>query len=124
MMFKNFILIGLGGAAGSMLRYAVSLAAAGRTFPLGTLLVNIAGSFVIGLVLALSSKNEAFATNWKLFLATGICGGFTTFSAFSAENLQLLQSGKALLSMLYIAISIVAGIAAAWLGYKLIHTGN
>jgi fluoride exporter len=123
-MLKNFILIGLGGAAGSMLRYAVSLIVVSRTFPLATLLINIVGSFAIGLVLACSSKDETFASNWKLFLATGICGGFTTFSAFSAENLQLLQSGKAGLSLLYITASIVAGIAAAWLGYKLINAAN
>jgi fluoride exporter len=124
MMLKNFVLIGLGGALGSMLRYGVSLMVVSRAFPLATLLVNIAGSFVIGMVLALSSKNEAFAGNWKLFLATGICGGFTTFSAFSAENLQLLQSGKTLLSLLYMAISIVAGIGAAFAGYKLISAVN
>jgi fluoride exporter len=123
-MLKNFILVGLGGAAGSMLRYAVSLLVANRAFPSATLLVNIAGSFLIGLIAALGIKNESFAGNWKLFLATGVCGGFTTFSAFSAENLQMLQSGKAGLSMMYIAASIVTGIFAAWLGYKLINPAN
>jgi fluoride exporter len=119
-MLKNFVLIGLGGAAGSMLRFAVSLMVASRAFPIATLLVNIAGSFIIGLVLAISSKNEVFAGSWKLFLATGICGGFTTFSAFSAENLLLLQNGKILQSLLYMAISIVAGIGAAFVGYKIV----
>jgi fluoride exporter len=123
-MLKNFLFVGLGGAAGSMLRYAVSLLLAGRAFPMATLLVNITGSFLIGLILALAVKNENFAGNWKLFLATGICGGFTTFSAFSAENLQLLQTGKTGLSLLYIVASIVAGIVAAWLGYKLINPVN
>ncbi len=123
-MMKNFILVGLGGAAGSMLRYAVSLLLISRVFPLATLLVNIAGCFLIGLILALGIKNESFAGNWKLFLATGICGGFTTFSAFSAENLQLLQTGKMGLSLVYITASIVAGIVAAWLGYKLINPAN
>jgi fluoride exporter len=124
MMLKDFMLIGLGGAAGSMLRYAVSLLVVSRGGTMATLLVNIAGSFAIGLVLAFSSKNEAFAGNWKLFLATGICGGFTTFSAFSAENLQLLQNGKVLLSLIYIVVSIVAGIGAAFLGYKLVTLSN
>jgi fluoride exporter len=123
-MLKNFILVGLGGAAGSMLRYAVSLLMVNRAFPLATLLINIAGSFLIGLILALAVKNENFAGNWKLFLATGICGGFTTFSAFSAENFQLLQSGKTGMSLVYIVASIVAGIFAAWLGYKLINPVN
>jgi fluoride exporter len=123
-MLKNFILVGLGGAAGSILRYVVSLMLMNRGFPLATLLVNIAGSFLIGLVLALGIKNENFAGNWKLFLATGICGGFTTFSAFSAENLQLLQNGKTGMSLLYIAVSIGAGIGATFLGYKIVTVSN
>jgi fluoride exporter len=123
-MLKNFILVGLGGAVGSMLRYALSLLLMSRIFPQATLVVNIAGSFLIGLVLAVAVKNESFTGNWKLFLATGICGGFTTFSAFSAENLQLLQNGRTGMSLLYIAISIVAGIGAAFLGFKLITVSN
>lgn len=121
MLLKNFLLVGLGGALGSMLRYGTYLLFPVKEFPLATLLVNIAGSFIIGLVIALGIKDESFQNNWKLFLATGICGGFTTFSAFSAENMALLQSGKHLLTLLYIAASIIAGIAAAWLGFKLIH---
>ena len=120
-MFNNFLLVGLGGAAGPMLRYAVAQWMAQRTFPVATLLVNIVGSFIIGMVLALSLKSEQFANNWKLFLATGICGGFTTFSAFSIENMQLLQQGKYWLCLLYITASLVAGIAAAFVGYKLIN---
>ena len=93
-MIKNFILIGVGGALGSMLRYLFSLLIQHKQLPWATLLVNIIGSFIIGIVVAESLKNEIFANNWRLFLATGICGGFTTFSAFSLENLQLLQNGK------------------------------
>jgi len=119
-MFKNFLLVGLGGALGSMLRYAAYLLITAKNFPFATLSINIVGSFIIGLVLAFSLKDETFLNNWKLFLATGICGGFTTFSAFSAENVVLLQSEKYLLALIYIIVSIVAGIAAAWLGFKLI----
>ncbi|GAB2823450.1 fluoride efflux transporter FluC [Ferruginibacter profundus] len=119
-MFKNFLLVGLGGALGSMLRYATSLLISFKTFPFATLTINIVGSFIIGLVLAFSLKDEAFLNNWKLFLATGLCGGFTTFSAFSAENVVLLQNEKYLLALLYIVISIIAGIAAAWLGFNLV----
>jgi fluoride exporter len=119
-MFKNFLLVGLGGALGSMLRYAAYLLVNTKHFPAATLVVNIMGSFIIGLVLALSVKEEVFLNNWKLFLATGICGGFTTFSAFSAENVALLQSGKLAVALLYIVISIVLGIGAAWLGYNII----
>ncbi len=116
-MFKNFLLVGLGGALGSMLRYAFYLAITVKQFPLATFAVNIIGSFIIGTVLALSLKNDLFLNNWKLFLVTGICGGFTTFSAFSLENITLLQNEKYFIALVYIVSSIVLGIAAAWLGF-------
>jgi len=116
-MLKNFLLVGLGGALGSMMRYAVALLINSKYFPYATLAVNIIGCFVIGLVFAISIKDELFLNNWKLFLATGICGGFTTFSAFSLENMGLLQSGKAGLAAVYILTSVVLGIAASFLGY-------
>lgn len=119
-MLKNFLLVGLGGAIGSMLRYAISLLVTVKQFPYGTFIVNIAGSFIIGAVLALSLKNELFSNNWKIFLATGICGGFTTFSAFAAENMALLQSGKYGIALVYIMASLLLGIAAVVLGFKLI----
>ena len=119
-MVKNFFLVGLGGGIGSVLRYAALLFLNNKSFPLATFTVNIIGSFIIGLVLALSVKDESFLNNWKLFLATGICGGFTTFSALSAENVLLLQNGKYFIALGYIAASIVLGIAAAWLGFKMI----
>jgi CrcB protein len=119
-MIKQFLLVGLGGALGTILRFAANLLYNNRSFPVTTLLINITGSFVIGMVIAFSIKNEA-SDNWKLFLATGLCGGFTTFSAFSFENLQLLQNGKFMISLMYILGSMLLGILAAWLGYKLIH---
>lgn len=120
-MIRNFLLVGMGGALGSMLRYGSGLLIGPRTFPLATLLINITGSFIIGVVMAYSLRNETFAGSWKLFLATGICGGFTTFSAFSLENLQLLQNGKTGMFALYTASSILLGIAAVWMGFKLIN---
>ena len=119
-MFKNFLLIGLGGAIGSMLRYAVSVLVTVKDFPFATFIVNIVGSFIIGIILAVSIKDEAFLNNWKLFLATGICGGFTTFSAFAAENIILLQGEKYFIAILYISLSIILGIGASWLGFNLI----
>ena len=119
-MLKNFLLVGLGGGIGSMLRYAAALLVPSRFFPYSTLTVNIIGSFIAGLLLGMSVKSEYFLNNWKLFLAVGICGGFTTFSSFSAENIELLQTGKTLSALLYIASSVVLGILAAGLGYKLI----
>lgn len=119
-MYKNFLLVGLGGCLGSMMRYAVWHFFKSANFPAATLLVNITGSLVIGIVIGLSIRDTNFSTGWKIFLTTGICGGFTTFSAFSAESLQMLQNGKYFLSLLYISSSLVLGIAAAWLGFKLV----
>jgi fluoride exporter len=119
-MLKNLLLVGLGGSIGSMARYAVSLLIKSITFPFATLSVNIIGSFIIGLVLAMSIKEAGISDNWKIFVATGICGGFTTFSAFSLENMGLLQSGKITMAVIYIIFSIVLGIVATFLGYGLI----
>lgn len=119
-MLKNLLLVGLGGGIGSMLRYAATLLISPRYFPYATLAVNMIGSFIIGVVFAMSIKDETFLNNWKLFLATGLCGGFTTFSAFSIENMGLLQNGKYGLAVAYIIISIVFGIMAAFWGYQLI----
>ena len=118
-MLRNFLLVGLGGGLGSMLRYGTSLLMNTKLFPYATLTVNIAGSFIIGVVFAMSIRQELLTGNWKLFLATGICGGFTTFSAFSLENMGLLQSGKYVLAFSYIMASIILGIAATFLGYQL-----
>jgi fluoride exporter len=117
-MIRNFLLVGLGGAVGSMLRYGSGLIIPSKNFPLATLLVNVAGSFIIGVVIAYSLRSEIFAANWKLFLATGICGGFTTFSAFSLENLQLLQNGKFAVFALYIVASLLLGLISVWAGFK------
>ncbi|MGC4102773.1 fluoride efflux transporter CrcB [Ferruginibacter sp.] len=119
-MLKNFLLVGLGGAIGSMLRYATSLLVPVKNFPWATFAINITGSFLIGVILSLSLKSETFHNNWRLFLATGICGGFTTFSAFSAENVVLLQNGKYFMALAYAVCSVILGIAAAWCGFKLI----
>ena len=119
-MFRNFLLVGLGGAIGSLFRYGLGLLIGIRVFPIATLFINIIGSFIIGLVIGLSLEYESFNLNWKPLLATGLCGGFTTFSAFSIENIQLMQQGKFLLSGAYILLSIILGITAAWIGYELI----
>jgi CrcB protein len=118
-MLKNFMLVGLGGAIGTMFRYALYVIFKTQHFPFATLLINITGSLFIGLVLGMGLKHLDFNNDWKLFLATGICGGFTTFSAFSLENFQLLQQGRYFLSAIYILASVIAGIIAAWIGYKI-----
>jgi CrcB protein len=118
-MLKELLLVGLGGGIGSMLRYAAAAIAGPKQFPWITLSINILGSFLMGVVIAWSIKNVNFAANWKPFLAAGLCGGFTTFSAFSAENMALLQNGKMGTAMLYILMSVVAGIASCFWGYSL-----
>ena len=120
-MLKNFLLVGLGGCLGSMLRYAAWHFIKSENFPAATLLVNILGSFIIGIIIGLSMKDAGFSQSWKVFLTTGICGGFTTFSAFSIENMLMLQNGKYLLSLAYISGSILFGIAAAGAGFKLVN---
>src|SRR5690349_11304742 len=99
-MIKQALLVGLGGGIGSMARYLTSLVISVHAFPLATFIVNITGSFIIGCVMGLA-KNGDVNVNWTLFLATGICGGFTTFSALSAENLSMLQNGRYALPLLY-----------------------
>lgn len=115
---NNFLLVGAGGAIGSILRYSFSLFIGSKTFPFATLIVNIAGSLLIGILLGLSTKNSISDYGWKFF-AVGICGGFTTFSAFSLECLKLLHQQKYLIFLLYIVVSIIAGVFCTYAGYQL-----
>lgn len=118
-MLKNLLLVGMGGAIGSALRYLFSQMIKPTSFPLATFTVNMIGSFLIGIIIAYSLRNNDFNNHWKIFLATGICGGFTTFSSFSMENLQLIQQGKWLILFFYIAGSIFLGIIGTAIGYKI-----
>jgi CrcB protein len=120
-MLKNFLLVGLGGGIGAMLRYFFSLIIKHTTFPYNTLFINIAGSLLIGIVFGLSAKNEAISDELKLFLATGICGGFTTFSAFSVENMQMLKEGNYVTAAVYIFASVLLSIIAVFAGFKIIN---
>jgi fluoride exporter len=110
----NCIAVGIGGFIGSILRYLIGLLPMKPTngFPLGTLIINVAGSFAIGLIVSLSIKTGNVNSRWILFLKAGICGGFTTFSTFSLEATQLLQNGKVWLGSLYIFVSVLLGIGA------------
>lgn len=118
-MFRNFLLVGLGGGLGSVMRFGMYLLFKNQPLPYATLVINVCGSLLIGLFIGMGLRDANFENNWKIFLATGVCGGFTTFSAFSVENFFLLQQGKYLFCAAYITMSIVAGIFAAWLGFKL-----
>ncbi len=112
----NFIFVGLGGAAGSMLRYAVTLlgAAAGISRTVATFAVNVLGSFLIGLFTGCCREGSLL-----LLLTVGLCGGFTTFSTFSLQNVRMLQDGKIGMAAVYILSSLIVCILAAWLGYRL-----
>ena len=114
-------MIGVGGFIGSILRYLLAQFVQGRflsAFPFGTLVVNIIGCFVIGLIYGASEKG-ALSAEWRLFLATGICGGFTTFSAFSNETVALLRGGQALYAAAYVTASILIGLAATFTAISL-----
>lgn len=117
-MIRNIILAGIGGGIGSALRYLFSQLVRNNNFPLSTLLINIIGSLIIGIIFGFNLKHAGWSENWKILLTAGFCGGFTTFSAFSYENVLLLQQGKYTLSILYIFSSIIAGILATYIGFK------
>lgn len=123
-MSRTFFLIAIGGALGSIGRI-VSQQFAQRyfpfDFPVGTIAVNIVGSFVIGLVFGLSDHRHFFSPQTRLFLTAGLCGGFTTFSSFSYETLNLIRTGEFIEALLYIGVSIVSGLAAAAAGYYMIR---
>ena len=114
--------VALGGALGSVLRYAVGtwfFQRVGPGFPWGTLTINVTGSFVIGVVLTLVQSRAGLSPAVRLFLATGVLGGYTTFSAFAYETLQLARDANAAQSVAYALGSVVAGVAAALLGVVL-----
>jgi CrcB protein len=124
MMLKNILLVGAGGMIGSIARYLIYLLIRNSSFPAATLFVNLVGSLVIGFVAGLAMKNADFPMNWKLFIATGICGGFTTFSAFSLDNYELIHQGKTTLMLIYVVSSIVLGILLTFAGVYLAKIVN
>ncbi len=121
-MIKNILLVGIGGAAGSVARYLIQRWTSmfyPHQFPWATLGINIAGCFLIGLFWGLSFRSFAVNENWKLFLMTGICGGFTTFSAFTLEGIGLIREQRTMAFFLYAAGSILGGLLATYIGMKL-----
>ncbi len=122
-MLKTITLVGIGGAIGSILRYLVSTGIQNKflsSFPYGTLCVNISGCFLIGIVYALATRGNV-SPEWRFFLATGICGGYTTFSTFSYESLTLLRENELFYAGTYIAASVILGIFATFLPVVIIE---
>ena len=121
-MLKQLILVGLGGGVGSMLRFLTSVITAkyySNAFPLATFIVNVVGCLLIGLLIGLFSQNLQSNPHLKLLFITGFCGGYTTFSAFAAENITLIQNNNYLIAILYIGLSMLVGLLAVWAGVQL-----
>src|ERR1700756_236965 len=119
-----YLLIALGGALGTTGRYFLSGTAArlvGETFPWGTLIINVTGSFAIGFFAVLTGPDGRYYVNsaGRQFFMTGICGGYTTFSSFSLQTLNLLNDGQTLYAGGYIVLSVVLCLIGVWLGVTL-----
>ena len=113
---NRLLLVAIGGAIGSAARYLLSGAVQRSFFPTGTLAVNLIGCFVIGFVGGLAARPAGVSQNARIFLATGVCGGFTTFSAFGFETMQLIGDGEIWLAGLNIGLQLVGGLGAVWAG--------
>ncbi|WP_399697018.1 fluoride efflux transporter CrcB [Xenophilus sp.] len=123
----EFLIVFLGGGLGSAMRHGVNVLAAryvASGFPFGTLAINVLGSFVMGLIVELLALRMGLPQNLRLFLTTGILGGFTTFSTFSLEAALLHERGQTALAGGYVAASVVLGIGALFLGMALVRWGR
>ncbi len=121
-MLKTLLLIGFGGGIGSILRYLTGFTIQkfyGSTFPLATFSVNVIGCFIFGLFLSYFSKNTENSEELRFLLLTGFCGGYTTFSTFSAENFQLFENGNFFIPVLNILASLIFGLIAVFLGIQI-----
>ena len=117
-MILNCLFVGAGGFVGSVLRYLVSLIPFLHrgALPFQTLLVNVTGAILIGMIVKITDSYEFMSGNTVLFLKVGICGGFTTFSTFALESLNIVEEGKLLAGGVYIALSVILCIAGVWFG--------
>ncbi len=122
---KIVLLVGAGSFIGGAARYWISHWMHQRfpsSFPLGTFTINMIGCLAIGIILGFAEKGN-ISSDWKFFLAAGLCGGFTTFSAFSWEILTLMKQGQALQAFLYIGASVIVGLLATFLGWQVSRLG-
>ena len=128
MSIRELFLVASGGAVGSATRYAVSGIAQRlwgasngfvASFPTGTLVVNVTGSLLIGLVAGLAESRALLSADVRLLLVTGVLGGYTTFSAFSLETLLLLRAGQTTTALTGVALQVLLGVAAAFAGFAL-----
>lgn len=114
----NCLVVALGGGIGACLRYLIGLIPLKEpfTFPVKTLFINLLGCFLIGLIAAIAAKTTSLSPRTVLFIKTGLCGGFTTFSTFALETETLLKTGHFGLAVLYVALSVVVGVGLAFAG--------
>ena len=121
---KNILLVGLGGFIGSVARYTLGgwllHLTAQEKFPFSTFAVNVAGCLVVGVLAGLAERFEWLGPEARLFLFTGLLGGFTTFSAFGLETVFLLRRGELWVAGLYVGASVLLGITAVWFGIKIV----
>lgn len=119
-MIKELALVGLGGAAGSILRFLISVYSIKwfptTSFPLGTFIVNIFGSLLLGVIMGYVLKTETNTEQLRLLIGIGFCGGFTTFSTFAYENISMIQQNNYSQFLLYAAVSLIVGLLAILLG--------
>ncbi|MEI6062294.1 MAG: fluoride efflux transporter CrcB [Bacteroidota bacterium] len=121
-MFKLVLIAGTGGFLGTVSRFLTSRWVAfyfPSSFPFGTFAVNVIGCFLIGLIYGISEKGNFINSEWRLFLTVGFCGGFTTFSAFAAENMAMLRDSEIFNFFLYTGSSIFIGLLATFAGLML-----
>ncbi len=117
-MLRLLLFIGIGGFLGSVARYYLAGVVQARfpgNWPYGTFAVNIVGCFLIGIIFVVAERT-ILSPEWRLFLATGLCGGLTTFSSFSLEMVSLLRGGQLLYALSYAALSLLLGLVAVWIG--------
>lgn len=120
----GYIIVFLGGGIGAALRHGCNIAAArllGTAFPYGTLFINVAGSLAMGLIAEYFALKAGLPQHWRLFLTTGVLGGFTTFSAFSLEAALLYERGELIGAAIYVVASVVLAIAGLFAGLAIVR---
>ena len=121
---KEALIVGLGGMIGTLLRFGlgqgVSIWFEGWRFPVGTFVINIIGCLIIGVVAGIEERYQIISSPLRPFVYTGLLGGFTTFSAFGLEGVSLMRKGLPAIAVLYVLLSVLVGLAAVWLGMRLV----
>lgn len=118
----KYLAVFAGAGLGGVARYALGawvMTRYGGRFPLGTLVVNVSGAFLIGLTMTILSERLTPHPAWRLFLVVGVLGGYTTYSAFAYETLQAVKDGERLMGLVYVVSTVAAAYAAVWLGTAL-----